>query len=173
MIRVSKGLPCKNIVGLGQNTMFVTQFCWDVEKKFPSSTCVHYLTGFVGCRIKFCTEWCQFQRDCLEKIRGFGPKYCFCPVLLVYLAKLFCSTYAHRLITFFGSRIQFCIEWSEFQKDCLVKILWVWMKILCFDPVLLVCLEEICFFDLCSPSNCFGSIQNLILNPPKPIWKLS
>ncbi len=111
----------------------------------------------------------SFKGIVLGRYGDSGQNTVFCPVLLVYLAKIFCSTYAHCVITFFGSRIQFCIECSEFQRAHLGKILWVWMKILCFDPVLLVCLGEICFFDLCSPSNSFCSMQNLILNPPKPI----
>jgi hypothetical protein len=33
-----------------------------------------------------------------------------------------------------------------------------------FDPVLLVCLEEICSFDLCSPFDWFYWMQNKILH---------
>jgi hypothetical protein len=66
---------------------------------------------------------------------GFRVKILFfSPVLLVCLAKIFSSTYVRHLITFFESRIKFCIEWSEFQTDHLGKILWVWAKILCSSP---------------------------------------
>jgi len=85
---------------------------------------------------------------------GFRVKIlCFSPVLLVCLAKIFSSTYVHHLITFFESRIKFCIEWSEFQTDHLGKILWVWVKILCS-----------------SPSSAGISSRNFLFRPVFTIW---
>ncbi len=58
----------------------------------------------------------SFKRTARENM-GFRVKIlCFGPILLVCLAKIFSPTYVHHLITFFGSRIKFCVEWSEFQR---------------------------------------------------------
>jgi hypothetical protein len=59
----------------------------------------------------------SFKRTARENM-GFRVKIlCFGPILLVCLAKIFSSTYIHHLITFFGSRIWFCIQQNQLDGE--------------------------------------------------------
>jgi hypothetical protein len=79
--------------------------------KIYFSPCVYHLINFVRCGILFYTKWCEFQRDLLEKVWIFQPKYCvFELVLLVYLQKIYSSTCDGLLVGIVECRIKFRIQ---------------------------------------------------------------
>jgi hypothetical protein len=83
----------EKICGFDQTTCAFGPFFLVCLGKIYFSLCVHHLISCVRCEILFYTKWCEFQRNRLEKVWIFQPKYCvFELVLLVYLEKIYSST---------------------------------------------------------------------------------
>jgi hypothetical protein len=116
IIRVSKGSPCKN-EWFGSNYCVSGPVLLVCFRKIYSSTCVHHLNSLVGCGTLFYIKWCEFQRDRVEKIWMFDPKYSvFDLVLLVCLEKIYPSTCNSFLVGIVGCRMKFCIQHRSMER---------------------------------------------------------
>jgi len=81
------------------------------------------------------------RKACIKKIRNLSHKFreTITPTRYTYEIGKVSRRFGCFFLTFassicFKCRVKFCIEWPGFQGDRLGRILWVWIKILCFWP---------------------------------------